>query len=277
MCKSFNDVHELEKLIYQSLIESAGSKFQIAKLERIEWPDGKSPYPGLSSFDQEYAELYFGRDREVNQVIGKMSEAGGRFVIISGASGPGKSSLVGAGLWRELIREGRLPGSRTWEWQRIQPSEGKTPFESLAKGLREKRSLSIAQRPEKLADELARKSGMLGEILALKLTGDRELLLFIDQLEELFTQSFKDEDIKSFLAQLVDTACDKTKRLRVVTTVRTEFLARLEEVEPVLQLINAGYIHHLGPVSPRALQDMIEEPARVTGYEFNSISRGYLA
>lgn len=33
--------------------------------ERIDWPDGKSPYPGLLWFDEDYAPLFFGRDQEV--------------------------------------------------------------------------------------------------------------------------------------------------------------------------------------------------------------------
>ena len=81
---------------------NAGQTEKIS-VDRVDWPDGKSPYPGLLSFDQEYAELFFGRDREVAEVIAKMCEPDGRFLVISGASGSGKSSLVGAGLWRELL------------------------------------------------------------------------------------------------------------------------------------------------------------------------------
>lgn len=80
--------------------------------ERIDWPDGKSPYPGLLWFDEDYAPLCFGRDREVDDLIGKMSEPEGRVLPVSEASGSGKSSLVAAGLWRAVINEGRLPGER---------------------------------------------------------------------------------------------------------------------------------------------------------------------
>ena len=50
--------------------------------------------------------------------------------------------------------------------------------------------------------------------------------------------------------------------------MRSEFIARLEESESVLPLLNAGCNYHLGPVSPRVLQDMIERPAHATGYQF---------
>lgn len=123
MCQSFSDVHELEKLIFQALIEgAAGFEGQSPKQERIDWPQGKSPYPGLLSFDEEYAKLFFGRDREVDEALAKMSEPDGRVLIISGASGSGKSSLVAAGL-RRALEEGRLPGSAQWIWIRVKPGD----------------------------------------------------------------------------------------------------------------------------------------------------------
>ena len=57
------------------------------KHEFIDWPDGKSPYPGLLWFDEDYAPLFFGRDREVDDLVGKMSEPDGRVLLVSGASG----------------------------------------------------------------------------------------------------------------------------------------------------------------------------------------------
>lgn len=234
---------------------------------RIAWPDGKSPYPGLLWFDEEYAPLFFGRDREVDAVLAKMNEPEGRVLIISGTSGSGKSSLVAAGVWRALLKEERLPGSAKWVWLRIQLGDGKSPWDSLAWGLKQALG-KVSTRPDELANELAGHKTAMGKLLALQLAQGQELVLFIDQLEELFTQGFKDEDIKSFLDQLLATACEKAHRLRVVATVRSEFMARLEESESVLQIFNAGYNYHLGPVSPRILQEMIEKPAQATGYDF---------
>lgn len=269
-CKLFSNVHELEKLIYQALIEDvAGARGPSRSQERITWPEDKSPYPGLLWFNEEYAPLFYGRDREVDELVGKMSEPEGRVLLISGASGSGKSSLVDAGLWQAVIKEGRLPGSERWVWQRIQPGDGETPFHSLAWGLKQKFP-SISKRAPDLAKELAGNQTTIGELLAPQLAQGQELVLFIDQLEELFTRGFHDEDIRNFLAQLVETSHHKHIRLRVVATVRSEFIARLEESEAILRVLNAGYNYHLGPVSPRTLQDMIERPAQVTGYDFES-------
>ena len=189
--QTFSDAHELEKLIYQSLVETGGSKIDISKPDRIHWRKDKSPYPGLFLFDQEYAELFFGRDQEVAELIAKLCGPDGRFLLISGASGSGKSSLVGAGLWRALICEDRIPGSKTWEWLRIQPGDGKeSPFEALAWGLRQT-SLRFTQRPEKLADELAAEPSSLAGLVASKLADDQELILFVDQWKNFSRQALK--------------------------------------------------------------------------------------
>src|SRR5262249_20087940 len=68
-----------------------------SSIKRINWPEGNSPYPGLFSFDEEYAELFFGRDQEVAELIAKLYGPDGRFLLISGVSGSGKSSMIGAG------------------------------------------------------------------------------------------------------------------------------------------------------------------------------------
>ena len=268
-CQDFRNVHELEKLIYQALIEAIGpAEAHRSGQERIEWPEGTSPYPGLLSFDERYAPLFFGRDREVDAVLAKMSEPDGRFLIVSGASGSGKSSLVAAGVWRAL-KEGRLKGSAQWPWLRIQPGDGQGPFDPLVWSLKQAFP-RIAKRAQDLANELAGSKTPIGELLAPQLAQGQELVLYIDQLEELFTQSFKEQELRNFLEQLVATTRDTQSRLRVVATVRSEFIARLEESEAVLQVLNAGYNYHLGPVSPRILQDMIEKPAKATGYEFET-------
>jgi formylglycine-generating enzyme required for sulfatase activity len=266
-CKPFTDVHELEKLIYQALIEISGSEADNGDQERIQWPEDKSPYPGLFRFDEEYAPLFFGRDREVAELITKMSEPQGRFIVISGSSGSGKSSLIGAGVWRALIKEERMPGSHNWLWRRIQPDDGKTPFEALAWHLRQTFQ-KLAERPDFLAVALASNQNKLRELLSQHVNSGQELILFVDQLEGLFTRGFEDKEVMAFLERLVTVAGNAENRLRVLATIRSEFVTRLEESESLRALLNTGYSYHLGRASPRTLQDMIEKPAQATGYEF---------
>ncbi|TKB70058.1 MAG: DUF4062 domain-containing protein [Nitrospira sp.] len=262
MCASFSNVDELEKLIYQALKEDEEERGQPSPRQvRIDWPEGTSPYRGLLWFNQDYAPLFFGRDREVDELVAKMSEPGGRTLLVIGASGSGKSSVVAAGVWQAITKQGRLPGNAQWLWQRIQPSDGDTPWDALARGLKE--IFQLAVRPR-----LTATGSTFRDLLSQHLTQGQELILFVDQFEEVFTSGFHEPDIQTFLEQVIGTAQDQTNRLRVIATIRSEFLGKLEEYESTLALLNSPYRHHLGPVSPRVLQDMIEKPAHATGYEF---------
>ncbi len=228
---------------------------------RIDWPENKSPYPGLGGFDKKYAPLFFGRDREVDELLSKMREPKGRVLLVVGASGSGKSSVVEAGVWQAVIKQRRLHEGVEPVWHRCQPSDGDTPFDALARKM--KSAWKLTTRPD-----LTNKETTLPRLLARYLTQNQELILFIDQMEELFTSGFKESDIQAFWQQLIDTAQDKENRLRVIATIRSEFIGNLEAYESTLDLLNSPYRYHLRPVSPLMLQDMLQKPAQATGYVF---------
>lgn len=247
-----------------------GDQSEPEKIERIDWPEGKSPYPGLEWFDEDYAPLFFGRDREVQELVGKLSEPGGRLLIISGASGSGKSSLVAAGLWQALVKEGRLTGGQQWRWLRVTPAmDSRGPFASLAAGLTQAFPKTTA-RADDLAVTLMKEPTAFRKFITSQLTSGQELVLFIDQLEELFTQAFPSAEIQSFLACLVTISGDLQNRLRVVATIRSEFFGRLAESEPLKEKINRGFHVLVGPISLMALEEMIQRPAAATGYTFEA-------
>ena len=54
------------------------------------------PFPGLRSFTEQEAHLYFGRDGQSNEIVRILERSG--LLAVVGTSGSGKSSLVRAGL-----------------------------------------------------------------------------------------------------------------------------------------------------------------------------------
>lgn len=76
--------------------------------------DGRCPYKGLEVFEEEDAELFFGRERLVVDLLGRVKES--RTVFITGPSGSGKSSLVRAGLIHALKQGGIKNLLRGIEW-----------------------------------------------------------------------------------------------------------------------------------------------------------------
>lgn len=53
-----------------------------------------SPFPGLRAFRPNEALIFYGRGREIDGLIHKLSNSESRFIAVVGASGSGKSSLV---------------------------------------------------------------------------------------------------------------------------------------------------------------------------------------
>jgi WD40 repeat protein/DNA-binding SARP family transcriptional activator len=89
------------------------------------------PYVGLRGYRERDAALFVGRERLASAVAGRLADQS--VVVVTGASGVGKSSLVRAGLLPAL-RAGALPGSSAWRIEvrtpaggRMAPSKAKTP------------------------------------------------------------------------------------------------------------------------------------------------------
>ncbi|SER07121.1 WD40 repeat [Lentzea xinjiangensis] len=74
-------------------------------------PEGPSPYVGLKAFTEQDADRFFGRERLVGKLLGKLEHHD--TVLVVGASGSGKSSLLRAGLLAR--RTGRLITPSTCE------------------------------------------------------------------------------------------------------------------------------------------------------------------
>jgi hypothetical protein len=91
---------------------------------RLTWTDGvappplvsvsgvvDSPYRGLGAFEEQDAAFFFGRDKAITELLGRMARQlqGPGLLVVSGVSGAGKSSLLQAGVLPG-IREGRMAG-----------------------------------------------------------------------------------------------------------------------------------------------------------------------
>ena len=59
-------------------------------------PPSANPYPGLRAFEGDDAGLFFGRERETDELRRRLRSS--RFLAVIGTSGSGKSSLVRSGL-----------------------------------------------------------------------------------------------------------------------------------------------------------------------------------
>src|SRR5689334_17907060 len=90
-----------------------------------------NPYPGLRPFEPEDSELFFGRNRQIDELLPRLRDR--RFLAVLGVSGSGKSSLVRAGLIPAL-KVGHLTSSGS-RWRIAMMRPGSKPLESLAAAL----------------------------------------------------------------------------------------------------------------------------------------------
>src|SRR6185436_17702517 len=86
--------------------------------------DGRCPYKGLEVFGEEDAELFFGREKWVENLMRRVKES--RTLFVTGQSGSGKSSLVRAGLIPAL----KTDYGSSWLYATLKP--GRDPIDALA-------------------------------------------------------------------------------------------------------------------------------------------------
>jgi len=112
--------------------------------------DGRCPYKGLDVFEEDDAELFFGREKLADDLISRVK--GSRTVFITGPSGCGKSSLVRAGLI-PACKNGALKEfhSERWLYETIKP--GREPLEALALVFSRLKSPDLADYFQDHADE----------------------------------------------------------------------------------------------------------------------------
>ena len=93
-----------------------------------------SPYRGLSMFGEQDAGWFFGREAAAAVLLDRMSRllAGAGLLVMSGASGAGKSSLLRAGVLPRIRADGlaAAPGAASWPCVLFTPT--RAPLDELA-------------------------------------------------------------------------------------------------------------------------------------------------
>jgi hypothetical protein len=224
----------------------------------------ESPYAGLSSFQESDAGKFFGRNREIAALVTRIRDR--PLIAVVGSSGVGKSSFVRAGLVPALKRSGEV-----WETLVIRP--GRKPLEALASTIAPMVATAAnladdLEEQKKLVETLRREPGHLGHVLRLRARRDnRRLLLFVDQFEELYTLVPDPEERATFTACLSAVADDATSPLRVVLSIRSDFLDRVAEDQQFVSELSQG-LFFLGPPGREGLRDAITQPAEMAGFKF---------
>ena len=220
--------------------------------------DGRCPYKGLETFGEEDAGLFFGREKSVEDLIGRVKNS--RTVFITGPSGSGKSSLVRAGLIPTLKKSGY---GEHWLYATLKP--GRDPMEALAGAFSRLKDPGLG----KYLRENAAQARVLHECAEAVLTerADQRLVLFLDQFEEVFTQLNKDK-AQTFIKLLDHAATVENGRIIILFSMRSDFVANCATYPQLNALLNQQFVQ-IGAMQSEELVSAIAQPALRVGLKID--------
>ncbi len=238
--------------------------------ESFKLPDEPAPYRGLERFERienPEEDFFFGRDDEIRALVERLVKE--RFVAVVGASGSGKSSLIRAGLTKQLADEIH-PGIRRWQTITVEP--GSAPFRSLAVQVAVAVGIPVGQRESWIENTVQKWSAAPDAVRTTMETlfadAPEPLLVFIDQFEELFTHRKEGEEherlARNFVANLTDIWKNGGDRVRVIVALRADFVERCLEIGPLKELLQDRTML-VGEVGDDALREIVKEPASRVG------------
>ncbi|MFJ3649302.1 nSTAND1 domain-containing NTPase [Streptomyces murinus] len=261
---------------------------------------GVCPYRGLAPYRQEDARWFFGRERSTDAIIAQLRTAGrtGGLVMLVGASGAGKSSLLNAGLV-PAIAGGALadaglspqpdgePGQRT---PVVQLVPGADPLAELVRRIPDLAPVAAearaAERAATTRQEAAEGTVTAGAEAPRIVRSARAAVtewarreappglrpvIIVDQFEETFTLCPDEADRRTFI-QLLHASCTPPfgasgpAPVLVVLGIRADFY---EQCLGYPELADALQHRHmvLSPLTSGELRDAVTGPAKAVGLE----------
>jgi serine/threonine protein kinase len=253
--------------------------------------DGSSPFAGLAAFQEADADRFFGRDRDIDHVVNELRSR--PLVAVIGPSGAGKSSLVRAGVIPALKRSGE-----GWDAHVVRP--GREPLTALAAVLAPGHGSSRQSGthdpsldtgggtpPATLAgsadgvdsatldpvlERMRAEPGYLGARLRARAASKlRQVVVFVDQLEELYTLGAPPGERTAFLACLAAVADDAASPLRVIVSMRSDFLDRMTEDRRLGAEVTRGLVL-LPPMDRDGMRQALLEPVEAAEHRFESLA-----
>lgn len=210
----------------------------------------KPPYVGLAAFGQADAGFFFGREKLTGTLVEHLKEK--RLLVLFGASGSGKSSVLRAGV---------LPAFSGVSSLIFTP--GPHPLEECAVRLAARADTAPEPVQTALTAEPHSFHGMVRKILAgqqeARSAAD-ELLVVVDQFEEVFTVCRDAREREQFVASLVHAAQVPDSRTRVAIAVRSDFYTHCTRLPGLVDALPHAH-HPIGPMTAEELRAAIVQPA----------------
>ena len=232
-----------------------------------------NPFPGLRPFEADEDHLFFGREREIDELLRRLRTT--RFLSVVGTSGSGKSSLIRSGVIPSLYSGLMVSAGAGWRVATMRP--GGDPIGHLAEALSPPGVLGssdpdLASTQPVLLESTLRRSvrGLVEAVRLARLPTGDNVLVVVDQFEELFrfrrsadTPGSRDEAI-AFVKLLLEATKQTGVPIYVILTMRSDFVGDCMEYPGLAEAVNDG--QYLVPRMGRdAMRSAITGPVAVGG------------
>src|SRR5271156_4428648 len=207
-----------------------------------------NPFPGLRPFEPDEDHLFFGREKEIDELLRRLRAS--RFLSVVGTSGSGESSLVRSGLIPSLYSGFMVKAGSTWRVATLRP--GEDPIGHLAEALNRSDVLGtegeMASTNRVLLEATLRRStrGLVDALRQARIPPEDNLLVIVDQFEELFRfrrsrqiENSRDEAV-AFVKLLLQATQQEEVPIYIVLTMRSDFIGDCMEYAGLPEAVNAG-------------------------------------
>jgi tetratricopeptide (TPR) repeat protein len=287
--QTFTDSHGFERKLAEHMRRWLDREVHLPHSDKFRpfWK-GESPFRGLQSFDAQHQAVYFGRAEAMGDLmrrireteINGMTEPVARLLLVQGMSGAGKTSLFKAGLLPLLVLR-PVEGIAQWLTVNLHPTESDPAMRDLgALGVLASRlseripaitrlghtvesiARALFSRPDEAAAAIESCVAADAELAGMEPRRIR-LLVYVDQLEEAFTNPDSSEREAPMIAAMV--ALARSGSVWIAATVRSDFVHRLEAYPDLMQALGHNPPYTLLPPRPDEFAEIIREPAKAAG------------
>jgi WD40 repeat protein len=281
---------DTEELPNEARLELGQLRLELTRLYPAGPPTGSSapeprPYPGLAPFEVDDAPWFCGRNNLIVKLLDGLDDRvyGSIPLVVAGVSGAGKSSVLRAGLIPALQAGGLTePGSAEWPVRAVRPDRHplvqlSTCLGKLARLVSSDVSDQLMMDPVRaamivqqglLTREERRRTGIItvgtapNPGIGRPDTGQRRLILIIDQFEEVFTRCRDEEERRVFIEALCAIASgsrDEPPAGLVVIGLQMAFMQQCTAHPELQAALDRPVI--VGPMTADELQEAIVLPA----------------
>jgi WD40 repeat protein len=165
------------------------------------------PFKFLDSYTRDDKNIFFGRDSETEDIFRKFYS--GKFLLVYGKSGTGKSSIINCGLISRIPQE---------DIYAINIRSGNRAYENLICEIK-KHSKSELDNPLEVLEDIF-------------FEHSKPIALIFDQFEEIFILS--DDGERQKLAGTLNEILNSKLKVNIVIVIREEYLANLTEFDELI-------------------------------------------